>query len=36
MDFELSERIENNNVLINRFLLENDINPIEYNWEMYF
>lgn len=36
MDFELSERIENNNLLINRFLLENDINPIEYNWEMYF
>lgn len=36
MDVEVSERIESNNLLINRFLLENDINPIEYNWEMYF
>ncbi|GKS55034.1 ImmA/IrrE family metallo-endopeptidase [Enterococcus mundtii] len=36
MDVEVSERIESNNLLINRFLLENDINPIEYNWEIYF
>lgn len=36
MDVEVSERIESNNLLLNRFLLENDINPIEYNWEMYF
>ncbi len=36
MDVEVSERIESNNLLLNRFLLENDIDPIEYNWEMYF
>lgn len=36
MDVGISDRIESNNLIINRYLLEKGIDPIEYNWEMYF